>query len=119
MVSVGAKRVTWISRASRKKYRNLLNFDADHHHHAILVMTYSLLMVKTVLLLLIMVMTKDRQRVLWGRLTLEQGIGSGGLGRMAPRSCFEEAEPPSFFRPHHHPRHSWQFLGPSIIENIM
>ena len=96
MVSVGAKRVTWISRASRKKYRNLLNFDADHHH-TILVMTYSLLMVMSVLLLLIMVVTKDRERVLWGRLTLEQGIGSGGLGRMAPRSCFEEAEPPSFF----------------------
>ena len=74
-------------------------------------------MVKTVLLLLIMVMTKDRERVLWGRLTLEQGIGSGGLGRMAPRSCFEEAEPPSFFRPH--PRHPWQFLGLSIIEDII
>lgn len=38
-------------------------------------------MVMMVLLLpIIMVMTKDRERVLWGRLTLEQGIGSGGLG---------------------------------------
>ena len=69
------------------------------------------------LLILIMVITKDWERSLWGRLTLEQGIGSGGLGRMAPRSCFEEAEPPSFFRPH--PRHPWQFLGLSIIEDIM
>ena len=55
-----------------------------------------MVMMVLLLLLIIMVMTKDRERVLWGRLTLEQGIGSGGLGRMAPRSCFEEAEPPSF-----------------------
>ena len=33
MVSVGAKRVTWISRAWRKKYRNLLNFDAGPPPH--------------------------------------------------------------------------------------
>ena len=73
-------------------------------------------MVKTVLLLLIMVMTKDRERVLWGRLTLEQGIGSGGLGRHHGAAS-RRRNLPLFFRPH--PRHPWQFLGLSIIEDIM
>ena len=77
-------------------------------------------MVKTVLLLIIMVMTKDRERVLWGRLTLEQGIGSGGLGVDGTTELLRGGGTSLFLngsRPH--PRHPWQFLGLSIIEDIM